>query len=259
MKMQKQMCLNPEVLTWRPRIGGYSIYYDDELWRRSHLIWSHAEQILHKETTDFDRVDAITTLKRSIDNRLRLINNIYKFKLIPLKDKPSGLIEILSYFGIIRPIMLIKLIEIRNAVEHEDTPPPYHDDCLSFLDFVWYFLRSTDYLRKTVINFVIPIEEDTSNNYYIDMNMNPENRWIPNIWGWVQPNMISDSLIDRWILLNVHKTETRASLLSRLGQHDDPDDIGRGKNPNDIVFHGKICGPREYLEKLFRLYFDSVR
>ncbi len=253
------MWLTPEVLRWRPAIGG-STTYRDELWRRPYRIFGHADQILQKDTTDFDRVDVITTLKRAVDNRIRLLNEIYKFKLIPIKNKPSKAIEILCYLGIIRPIMVQKLIYIRNAVEHEDAPPPDHNDCLSFLEFVWYFIRSTDHLvRESVYELILNhTEEDFHDIYYLDLIFNPENRWSPKVIGWVQPNMISANLVDKWILLNIERTETRASLLSRLGQTDDPDDIGRGKNPDDICFHGEIRGPAEHLKKIVLLYFEAI-
>ena len=46
----------------------------------------------------------ITTLKRSVDNRLKLLNEIYKFRNIPINDKPSDILEIMGYLGIIRPL-----------------------------------------------------------------------------------------------------------------------------------------------------------
>jgi len=156
-----------------------------------------------------------------------------------------------------RPIMFQKLIDIRNAVEHEDAPPPDHNDCLSFLEFVWYFLRSTDHLvRESVYELILYYTEEV--NYFLQITFNSENNWSPKVMGWVQPNMISTSLVDKWILLNIERTETRASLLSRLGQPDDPNDIGRGKNPDDIYFHGEIRGLTEHLKEIALLYFETT-
>ncbi|HYE65526.1 MAG TPA: hypothetical protein VD966_08085, partial [Pyrinomonadaceae bacterium] len=60
--------LAPEVLDWRVEPDGFS-FANEKQWKRVHEIWAHAEQVLSHPTTEFLRVDAITTLKRAIDHR----------------------------------------------------------------------------------------------------------------------------------------------------------------------------------------------
>lgn len=255
--MQKKMWLTPEVLSWRPSVES-SMVYANEQWRRPYDIWAHADQIFQRQNSEFHRIDGITTLKRAVDNRLNLLKEIYKFRNIPIKDKPSDILEIMGYLGIIRPIMLQNLINIRNKVEHEDAPPPALPECLYFLEFVWYFLRSTDHLvRNSVASFILEPDSD-SMHYGLESRMSPETMWNPSIGGWVKSDIISEEFVNDWILLNVEKTNTRASLLSKLGQPDDPEDIGRGKDPDDIYFKGEIRGPAEHLKRIVLIYFEAV-
>jgi len=90
---------------------------------RAYEIWNHAEQILKGAISDFQLVDVITTLKRSIDQRIRTLNEIYSFDAIPLKNKPADILSLLESLDIVRPLMFRNLLEIRNAVEHEDARP----------------------------------------------------------------------------------------------------------------------------------------
>jgi hypothetical protein len=129
-------------------------------WFRAYEIWEHADLILQQTCNKFHLIDAITSLKRAVNHRLRLLDKLYKFKRIPIKEKPSELLQILHYMDIVRPIMVEKLIQIRNAVEHEDASPPDYEACKVFSEFVWYFLRSTDNLvREIVLTFNLYPEE----------------------------------------------------------------------------------------------------
>jgi Protein of unknown function (Hypoth_ymh) len=114
--------------------------------RRPYEIYQHACDRLTNDASALDRVDAITTLKRAVTQRARVLTEAYGLDALPLRDKPRDHLKLLAYLGIVRPLMLRRLIDIRNFVEHEDRSPPDIDDCLAFADFVWYFLRSTDLL-----------------------------------------------------------------------------------------------------------------
>jgi hypothetical protein len=116
------MWLTPKILEWEPRVS-IGREFKDESWRRAYSILSHAEHLLEQSSSELFRVDAITTLKRAVDHRLRLLDETYEFRRIPIGNKPSGNLELLNYLGIAQPKMVQKLIEIRNSVEHEHTDP----------------------------------------------------------------------------------------------------------------------------------------
>jgi hypothetical protein len=69
------MWLSPKILEWEPSGSGRG-GFKNESWRRAYSIFSHAEHLLEHSTSDLFRVDAITTLKRAVDHRLRLLDEI---------------------------------------------------------------------------------------------------------------------------------------------------------------------------------------
>lgn len=258
--IHQRMWLAPDVLQWRVWAQD-SHMQDDKPWRRPYDIWKHAERLLEKPATDFVRVDAIRNLKQAIEQREKLIKDIYKLQNIPIKNKSAKTFELLEYIGVIKPFMHKKLFDIRNAVEHEDAEPPPHDDCRVFLEFVWYFLRSTDSLvRLSVGTFSLyPGDQDPIGPYGLESEMGPKNGWIPEVRGTVRPNLISENPMDSWIELNIRNIETHSAYLSRqfsLGLP--PPDHLEGANPEDVHFSGEIKGPTEYLRSFVQIYFKAL-
>jgi hypothetical protein len=79
------------------------------------------------------------------------LKEIYQLRDLPTGTKAMKDLELLECLGIIRPLMLRQLINIRNIVEHEVSSPPSTDECLMFADLTWYFLRSTDNLVNSYV------------------------------------------------------------------------------------------------------------
>lgn len=139
--------INPEWFSWA-RYDQAAAHLDDAT-SRLYEIHQHACDRLANDPNGFDRVDAIMALRRVVGRRVKELKDIYQLRELPTGVKPKYDLELLEYFGIIRPFMLRQLINIRNLVEHEDSNPPSVDECLMFADLIWYFLRSTDVLVKT--------------------------------------------------------------------------------------------------------------
>jgi hypothetical protein len=256
------MWLTSGILNWESDVDSWT-GYEDESWRRVYAIWNHAEHLLRQPSTEFGCVDAITTLKRVIKYRIRHLNEIYEFRQIPVKNKPSDTLELMSYLGIVRPKMVQKLIEVRNAVEHQDAKPPNQDVCLDFLEFTWYFLRSTDMLVRRPVSGISlsPTGDDIDPKYYgVSIEFGPGEGWIPKIIAWVEPSLISLQPIDDWFSLKVEETETREAMATRLKEPVDPTgwDSGRGKNPKDMYIRAEIRGPSHHLLRLYQVYFETV-
>lgn len=256
------MWLTSAILKWECYVDSWT-GFEDESWRRAYAIWSHGERLLEQSGVELFRVDSITTLKRAIDHRLRHLDSIYQFRQIPIRDKPTGNLELLNYLGIIRPRMVQKLIEIRNAVEHQDADPPDIGACFDFLEFTWYFLRSTDLLVRRPIRSlsVDPPESELDPEYYgAGIEIDPGASWVPRITAWVVPTMLSTEPVSDWLALRASKTETRQEVVTRLGEPVDPTgwDSGRGKYPEDIYIQAEIRGPANYLLELYRRYFETV-
>lgn len=252
----------PDILEWRVDTGTFaSAFANEHEWKRPYDIWAHAEQVLSHSTTEFLRVDAITTMKRAIDHRVRMLNNSYSLRTIPIKDKPSEILKLLEFVGIIRPLMLRKLLDIRNAVEHEDTTPPDHDSCQIFLEFTWYFLRSTDRIAQVVLSEFSLLPPNNEDYYGVTVNSGPKHSWLPRILAWLTPDMLSNEPKKEWIVLNVKSTETREELTARLKDSSNPvedEETGRGKYPNDRCIRAEVRGPSEALVRLLKIYFGTA-
>lgn len=118
---------------------------------RSYAIWEHARKLIEERGADaFCRGDAIANLKRCLELRTRTLESCYRFRAIPLENKPKGHYELLERYGVARPFLVRHLLEVRNAIEHQDARAPDERRCRELLDVVWYYLKSTDTLVREV-------------------------------------------------------------------------------------------------------------
>ncbi|MEA2004266.1 MAG: hypothetical protein U9O53_04925 [archaeon] len=253
--------LTSDVFSWVTSVETANVSHGRE-WFRAYEIWEHANLILQQEGNEFDLIDAITTLKRAVDHRLRLLNKLYKLKKIPIKEKPSGRLQLLHYMDIVRPIMVDKLIQIRDAVEHEDASPPDYEACKVFSEFVWYFLRSTDNLvREIVVTFNLYPAKSELNMYSVGCGIGIEQGWKPTIGGWLPSQLISDESRDSWLRITGEKFDKLSDYLANSqGSHPDEGDQieENGPKPEVTYFKGEIRGPADCLKRLIRLYFKVV-
>ena len=257
------MWLSPEILNWHISLGTHE-EHNRKFGARSYEIWSHAEHLINQPSDEF-RISGISTLWRAIDHRLRLVENIYSLKNLPIQAKPNDYLALLEFLAIVRPLMLQKLKEIRNAVEHEDASPPDAESCQVFLEFTWCFLRSTDGMTQRLITHLQlePTENLSFEDayYWFDIQNGPNRNWIPHISGWVTPDLISDHSIDNWLAVKAARTETRKQLIQRVKDSESQDTLdgsGRGRNPEDIYVSDEIRGPSESLKNLTKLFLGVL-
>ena len=130
-----QRWLDPAVLEWQAFTESSTVN-DDVAWKRPYEIWRHAETTLNATPTEFQRTDALIALRRAVDRRVRQLQAMYDPRSIPIPEKPAGTLELFEYFGVVRPQMLQRLIDLRNRVEHEDEAPPSIDELKIYQEFV---------------------------------------------------------------------------------------------------------------------------
>ncbi|MFJ7913908.1 MULTISPECIES: hypothetical protein [unclassified Lysinibacillus] len=135
--------ISNEILNWES-YSESSTVLEKEKGERAFRIWEHAKNLIENNETEFHLADGITNLKRALNHRLKLIEEIYGFKFVEINNKPKGYMEILEIFGVVRPFLMKRLLTIRNGIEHNDEKPPSYERCIELLDVVWYFLKSTD-------------------------------------------------------------------------------------------------------------------
>ena len=114
--------------------GGYCI--DTKHLRRAYKQWNHANKTLNTSREELYRVDTITTLKRSLNQRLKLIEAIYALKKIAEQSSPKDSLGYLETFGVIRSSLLKNLLDVRNEIEHNDVEPPSYERCVELLDAI---------------------------------------------------------------------------------------------------------------------------
>jgi hypothetical protein len=253
--------LSPIILDWPARPTGSHGFTEDRR-LRSYEVLAHAESLLSQPTSELTRVDVITAIRRSIDRRLTILKDTYSLKNLPSRPKPSDTLLILESLGIIRSQMLQKLIDIRNAVEHEDANPPSHETCRIFSEFAWYFLKSTDRMVQQVNDSfeLIPVGPDEK-YYGLTVDYGPEDNWRFKVWGWIKPEMLTTESQSGWLSLKLEKVETRKEIVgttSSSTHHLQEDDEGRGRNPADLVITGEVRGPATAFARITEVYFSLI-
>lgn len=120
------------------------------------------------------------------------------------------MLGVLELLGIVRPLMFSNLLEIRNAVEHQDAPPPDKRSCQIFLEFVWYFLRSTDRILQLVSNEIHFSRSRDETSHWLELKYGPSEGWNPTLRGWVGPDLISTDSRSDWITVLCERSESYA-------------------------------------------------
>jgi hypothetical protein len=125
--------------------------------KRPYLHWHLAVELVTPDADDVRRGSAIQKLWNAIEARVNLLRDEYRLgtlKKVHGLPRKADTLEVLDHLGLARPLILRQLKAIRNSVEHQDRGAPEHADCLSYIDSVWYFLRSTDvFAARRILSF----------------------------------------------------------------------------------------------------------
>ncbi len=250
--------LSNTVLSWLPHLTGWSTKASKNL-LRPYTHWEHAQKLSSSEANQFIRIDIVTTLKRSVDIRIRNLNDIYQFRTIQVLKKEKSLVEILSQLEIVRPMMISKLNRIRNTIEHQDKAPPSYDECVELIDFTWYFLRSTDKLIQQIPGGVIydPEGGDYVTPYGVSFNVRIDQDWQVEVTGWVENYMISSEEKLNWLLIECEDCCSAEELFARKKGWSGYLDDHKDKKLSDMHFTGKFSGPPELMKEFLIHYFRA--
>lgn len=239
--MKQVIWIKNEILDWHPDGNSKSSTNHREQ-IRAYELWNHAESLLSSNVNELHRVDAVSTLKRCLNQRLKFIESTYNFKLLSSKNSPKGYLEYLETFDLVRPLMLKKLMEIRNDIEHNDVSPPNMDRCLELLDLTWYFLKSTDNIvtwrvESFELNKITQDGEETQYGLTLDIDFERDHQL--KIWGWFPHHYISHHEIDNSMKVLVDRIDTKKEL-SKERMSADYDYIHKNKLDNDIYVTGTL-------------------
>lgn len=182
--------LSPDILTWQASPEETSPVLS-RLGKSSHDEWEHARILLNPpcdccKDREIDRKDAILAIWRSIEFRIRLLEEVYFLVNIPgliekvpnakKRSNKEAQLQVLEEVDLVRGEVLQAIRKIRNEVMHgprdddavspaDYTPVvvPAREKCLLSHDLVWYFLRSTEHLaRRKLASYYL--SDDPMNN-----------------------------------------------------------------------------------------------
>jgi hypothetical protein len=256
----RRIWLSPQVFEWELEVVVSRSVEERSALRRSYQGWAHADRLIQAHDDEHYLSDAIVGLHRVVDRRVRRLNELYRFRKIPIQGKPKELWELMNYVGIIRPRMFAHLKQVRRLIEHHDGSPPLQDRCAALSEFVWYFLQSTDGLITEVIQY-FNLEDDSKPwppqfqaalarigtpsdmaFYALQIEGGPDQEWRFTINGTVPRGFISTSETREW--LEVEDAQT----CEWLEVEDASEYIG---------ICGTITGPSEPLRRLVEAYFQA--
>lgn len=233
----KEIWLSKELLSWNFSSTGGSITEASEK-NRAFDIWSRANLSITNAKNADDLSDGILTLKRSLNQRIKKIEEIYNLanKEKEIEDKPKGYIDLLFHLGIIRPLFIREIFEIRNSIEHDDSKPPTKRRCLELVDIVWYFLKSTD----QIIDVEMCEFEVFSNKekYWYGLTVDWKKSTI-DIHGWFPQEYFSNVARDSFVMIKANKIQTAKEFKSKLTEEDSLE-YHKDKIDTDLVLDGKL-------------------
>lgn len=146
-------------------------------------------------------------LWNAIDLRLQHLRNIYGLRRLAKQAQwPAGDgegLKTLERLGLVRPLILRELKEVRDAVEHEDAAHPDVDACRNYVDLVWYFLRSTDIFVSRPWDYACWVLEDEAHagdpvvfgTYSVNLTYDTST-WRIKCWGRLPPEDVSTSPVE---------------------------------------------------------------
>jgi hypothetical protein len=214
--------------------------------KRAYEIWERANSLIVNARNKFDLCDGVLNLKRSLDHRLQLFESLYFLRRV---RKTGHYLDVLAYFGIIRPLLFHELLTIRNKIEHEDKNPPKASECERLIDIVWYFLKSTDYwvashkYQFEITNWRFKYEHSCS----IEINWK---RNLIRISGWIPKNVVANEPFSNSVPVMVNQFLMTKDFPRR------PSEIIKPHKDTDYYFVGEIVEPAAKL-MLYKGIFTS--
>jgi hypothetical protein len=263
----REVWIDPSWLSWEYRAlqsvpeESLGLYPDEtptsprDTTTRLYDIHQHACDRLASDPTEFDRADAIINLRRVVALRVKTLKDKYQLCELQTGQKPRGDLELLSYFGIIRPFMLRRLVDIRNIVEHQASSPPPTDECLMFADLIWYFLRSTDKLVHGRV-YEVDFEQGTSPEFFsVHVTF-----WVsyvaqPNISVFLKRPQISAFLDSSSVSYEPRANWTRADA-SRITRHEE-EKINPPLIQTRTDVFGNLSCTDEQMKQIYGVYFKA--
>ena len=163
-----------------------------------------------KQNDELYFADAISNLRKAINYRVsELFSNLGVDNLsLPLgKDRRFEKLELL---GIVKPLLLHKLLIVRNGIEYNFETPPCKAECEELADVVWYFYKSTDRLcSNRPYSWLMEWQEDGF-ECFIDFEIDFEKHEVIKFYGRFPQRYLSEQETNKSIPLSNVNIKNRA-------------------------------------------------
>lgn len=227
--------ISEEVFSWSSATTGGSILEKDKI-RRSYELLTRAERFLGESPpSEDDLSDCIGSLRKCLTHRNRFFEDSYNIRQALEVGKKRHYLEVLADLKVVRPTLLKGLLDIRNEIEYNDSPPPPVEECAKLVDIVWYFLRSTDTLlsvQRNDIELNLLDEDGEESPYMCELRISYTPEFKVRLSGWVTPDLISSSAKSDHIFLDAEISHAREEQWGNQYHTD--------KNPDDVWVAGLL-------------------
>lgn len=194
--------ISKAILDWSAESSGGTVVQSG-LRQRSYDHLARAEYFLKGggAVASADRADCISNLRKCLTHRLQLLEKLYGLRRIAESGKSRPYLQILAEFGVVRPVLLERLLRVRNAIEYRDAQPPTVARCKEFVDLLWYFLRSTDAilsLQRTDIQ-LSPTPRENDPTFWCSPYVKYKPSLKLEISGWIPSELFFKSAVNEGI------------------------------------------------------------
>jgi hypothetical protein len=243
--------LSKTILGW-PAYGTGGPVLQPEVRQRSYEHLARAEYFLKNMSTatSADRADCISNLRKCLTHRLQLLEKVYGLRRIAERGKRRPYLQILAEFSLVRPVLLERLLKVRNAIEYRDVQPPSTGRCREFVDLLWYFLRSTDSILSTQRTDIqlspTPDQVDAPYGCSVDLKYRP--RLKIEMSAWLPSDLVFHSAIAEALPFAgevVQRAQKRP--LRRLD-----------KDPTDIWINGRVVADKAGHVEIITLALNCI-
>ncbi|NDK30903.1 hypothetical protein [Nesterenkonia haasae] len=216
---------------------------DPDTASRAYSLWNFAAKLNEQSVDDVVRGTVVQKLWNAVDQRIRALHEIYNLNIAKslLGRAKMSTLDVLHDLGVIRPLILKNLKDVRNRVEHQDQGAPNALECNNLIDSVWYFLRSTDQLATQKLNtytltsaITVHGIADQEESVSIDVS----DGWAMRLHGWFREEQIGIDSGDAYtsIVLNLSQQPHR-------------------HESNNLFLDGSVAPTSTYIPNLIRDYF----
>nr|VVV06044.1 hypothetical protein AW0309160_03528 [Aliivibrio wodanis] len=248
-----EIFIDSKVLDWG--VKKFTYEEQDDTWMKCYSYLDHAERIFLLSDNHHFNSDVISNLKKAVDHRIKLISKIYNIKQLSKIIGVKGTFEVLADLGVIRKLMIGKLIEIRNSIEHQFIDAPDMERCEEYIEFVWYFLKSTDSLVKEVQSDFY-FDSCNSKRYSVEVTPKINEKWLIEFSGWLPKEMYSETAQVGFFKIEVKDHSKGLDCRHNVG--DDNDDYWEDLKDDDIFLKDAYVSDFGSVKKIIQVYFCDI-